>query len=266
MVVADLDGTLLQPDLSLSKKTKEAINLLRQHDIIFTIATGRPDQLVKEVVDTLAIDIPVIMYNGSVIGHPFKRERLYEHVIDKAIVRDVITYCEQENITYMPYHRDMILSRPNPRLAFFEKRNQSLPKQQQATFKDIDQITNITDYKFHKILLIEYDPKRHQVISDIMAQKEGISVVSSSVGFIDINPVGNNKGKALIRLAEHFNVTMDEIVVFGDQDNDIEMLEVAGIGVAMQNASKDALAVADQVTDSNADDGFANWVFKYFSQ
>ncbi|MEC9484252.1 MAG: Cof-type HAD-IIB family hydrolase [Candidatus Izemoplasma sp.] len=263
MVVADLDGTLLKSDLSISNQTIEAINQLRDKGIIFTIATGRPEQLVKEVVDNLNIDIPVIMYNGSVVGHPFQEERLFEKGLDQKTVKEIITYCEQEQITYMPYHRDMILSHPNSRLSFYQKRNQKLPKKQRAVFKDITSVEAIEKYIFHKILLIEYDHKRYDEITEKMQTYDGISVVASNVGFIDINPLGVSKGDGLKRLADYFNVSLDDIVVFGDQDNDVSILAAAGIGVAMENASKKAKKAADEITDSNDEDGVARWIIQH---
>lgn len=264
MVVSDLDGTLLNSDHELTESTFKAIQLLRNKGIIFTIATGRPDQLVKEYVGKLNINEPVIMYNGSVIGHPFHEKRVSEYVLPSEIVRDIINYCEKENIIYMPYTKEMIISKPNYRVDYFEERNKQLIDDYKAVFKDIRDIEEIVSLPIHKILLIENNESKHTKVIDFYKKYDALSIVSSQKGFIDINPSGVNKGKALKELANYYNVSIEDIVVFGDQDNDAAMLEVAGTGVAMANASKSARQAADETTLSNDENGVANWIFNYF--
>lgn len=266
MVVSDLDGTLLNSHHEVTEKTKEAIHYLRQLGIHFTIATGRPDQLVKEYVGELDINDPVIMYNGSVIGHPFQKERILEHVLPKDRVNEIFEFCEQEEIICMPYTKEMIISRPNYRVDYFLERNQSLPEAYQAIFKDIRDVKDIVSLPIHKILLIENDELKHRRITDKFSKYHDMTVVSSQKGFIDINPIGVNKGVALEQLAKHHNVSLDDVLVFGDQDNDVSMLEVAGHSVAMKNASQKALAAADEQTGSNDEDGVANWILMHLKK
>jgi len=261
MVIADMDGTLLNKELKISERNLQAIDYIRSQNIKFCVATGRPDQLMKEYVFPLEMEEPMIMYNGSVIGHPFQEERLYENVLSKEDVRDIVTYCNKEDIICMVYTKDKLISRPNYRVDFFEERNKKLPLEQQSVFediKDVDKIVN--EYHVQKILLIENNETTYDKTKKMLEQYDRFTIATSQKGFLDINPKGSSKGQALEILAAHYGIALDEIVAFGDQENDISMLKNAGIGVAMGNASDHVKQVADQVTLTNNEDGFAVWI------
>lgn len=262
MVVSDMDGTLLHSDLSISVKNKQAIEYLREKGIHFTVATGRPDQLIKEYIEPLNLTEPLIMYNGSVVGHPFMTQRLYEKSLTKDDVRHIVEYCEEEDIIWMCYTKDKIISKPNYRVAFFQQRNQTLPQKAQSVFEDIRDLDVITNqYHVQKILLIEPDEAKYRKTKTMLEQYNQFTVATSQKGFLDINPAGTTKGYALEKLVEYYGFSMDEVVVFGDQENDISMLEKAGISVAMGNATDHAKQIATSITSSNDEDGFAEWIF-----
>jgi Cof subfamily protein (haloacid dehalogenase superfamily) len=163
----------------------------------------------------------------------------------------------------MPYTKEKIISKPNYRVDFFLERNKKLPKRYQAKFEDIRDIDEIVNGNhINKILLIENDKEKYEVVKEKYLQQNKYTIATSQKGFIDINPKNASKGNALMILADHFGYSLDEIVVFGDQDNDVSMLEIAGIGIAMENGSNNAKSVSKFVTKSNNEDGFADWVFK----
>ena len=264
MVVSDMDGTLLNSDLEISQENLQAIEALRKKGIRFCVATGRPEQLIKEYIEPLRMTDPMIMYNGSVIGHPFKDENLYELKLAKSDIRAIIEYCEENDVIYMPYSKDKLISKPNYRVDFFEERNKKLDDKNKCIFEDIRDIDKIVNENvINKILLIENDIDKFNEVKAIVSQYPQFEIATSQKGFIDINPKGASKGNALKVLADHFGYTLDEIVVFGDQDNDVSMLEVAGIGVAMANASNRAKSVASDMTSSNNDSGVAKWITKH---
>ncbi len=264
MVVSDMDGTLLNSNLEISQENLNAINDLREKGIRFCIATGRPEQLLKEYIDPLRMEDPIIMYNGSVIGHPFQKEKLYELKLDKEDVKSIIEYCEENDIICMPYSKDKIISKPNYRVDFFEERNKNLEEKNKTVFEDIRDIDKIiNENNINKILLIENDKEKYAKIKKMLATYPQFEIVTSQKGFIDINPRGASKGNALKVLADHFGYKLSEIVVFGDQDNDVSMLEIAGMSVAMANASVNAKKVSKYATVSNNDSGVAKWIRKH---
>lgn len=264
MVVCDMDGTLLNSDLKISDENLQAIKELRAKGIRFCVATGRPEQLIKEYIKPLNMKDPIIMYNGSVIGHPHSLENLYELKLKDEDIKEIISYCEDNDIICMPYAKNRIISKPNYRVSFFEERNKNLPEEERCIFEDISDIDKIVDENnINKILLIEKDNDKNKAIKEKLHLNNRFEIVSSQKGFIDINPLGASKGNALKVLADHFGYQMDEIVAFGDQDNDESMLNAAGIGVAMGNASLKARSAANDLTDTNDNDGVSKWIRKH---
>lgn len=101
------------------------------------------------------------------------------------------------------------------------------------------------------------------VIKEELETIEGLKITSSWENNIEIMSEGVDKGQAIKMLCEHLNIGRSEIMAFGDNYNDIEMLEYAGLGVAMGNSNDDIKEIADYVTDTNEESGFANAIFKF---
>lgn len=256
-----MDGSILQPDLTISKRTIDAIKKIQKQGIIFTFATGRPDQLMKEYVDLIDLKEPIISSNGSVIGNPFQPKRIYEQGLNKETINKALSYLEQHQISYMIYTKDGILCQENNRSRFFEKRNATLQPNQRSKFIYHEHPASLLDNQIvNKILIIEYDKERYDKIYSDMLQLDHVHIIQSQNHFIDINPVGVNKGDALARLANYYGIDIKDTVAFGDHHNDIELIKRAGIGIAMENAVQAVKDVADQMTDTNANDGVAKWL------
>lgn len=261
MVVSDLDGTLLKKDHSISNRNKMAIRKLREMGIHFIVATGRPDQLVKEYVSELNIDEEVIMCNGAVIGHPMKDERLLDLVIPENYVREIVGLCEKNNTIYLLYSHNKIVSKLNYRAQYFIKRNEHLPEEARSVFEIIDHPNQISDFNhFNKILIIEHNESLLNQIVEQLKKHEELEIVVSQKGFVDIVRHPSSKGNAVKIIADKYNISLDEIVVLGDQDNDVSMFKVAGKSVAMADASKLAREAANEITRDHENDGVAYWL------
>ena len=109
-----------------------------------------------------------------------------------------------------------------------------------------------------KIMLFARDPAvRDQIAAELPAHFDGLAVSTSTFNNLEINVASAHKGRALERFAEHFGWTLANCMSFGDGLNDLSMVRMAGIGVAMANAAPEVLAAADYVTLSNDADGVA---------
>jgi Cof subfamily protein (haloacid dehalogenase superfamily) len=263
MIVSDMDGTLLNEDLSISNETLETIQKVREQGIIFTIATGRPDQLTKEYVEVLSLDSSFIMCNGSVIGHPFKKDRAYSKTIDKKVVLEIVEILEKENFMYMVYTKNAIYSKPNDRVELFLARNEELQYNQRSVWHTKYTKEDLVKDPVDKILLIEQNGKTMMDIKEKIKHIDSIDFVSSNVRFLDVIPKGISKGEAVLQLAKLYNIKQDEIVVFGDQKNDISMFEKIDYSVAMGNSSDDVKKHAKYTTKKNTENGVAWWINKH---
>jgi len=161
----------------------------------------------------------------------------------------------------MVYTLDRIISKPHFRAKYFLDRNNNLSERQKSVIEDIEDLeSQLKNHVVNKILVIEPDYEKFVMIKDKYEKKENLTVVMSQSTFLDINPSGTSKGKALSILADYYNIKSDEILVFGDQENDISMFEYAKYSVAMSNATKKVKDLAYDITFTNDDDGFARWV------
>jgi len=258
MVVSDLDGTLLNDQGEISLINRNAIATLKDKGILFVIATGRPEQLVKQYVRQLEYHNDLIMYNGSVIGHPYRSTRKLSHIIDKDVLQSILEYGTNHHKLMMIYTQEAIYSNPNYRVDFFEKINQKLPEDQKAIFKPIgDDFSHLLQKDVNKVLFIERDEKSYEDMYAYLSTFQKVEIVKSQKGFIDVNPEYANKGNALRKLAEYYQIDLSEIMVIGDQENDISMIEIAGIGVAVSNASDYVKSFAKKIACSNNDHAVA---------
>ena len=257
-----MDGTLLNSNMNISKRNLQAIQKLREKGIIFTIATGRAYQLVKEYIDELGLqDDYLILNNGGVIGNPRIEECLLENIVPKDVSDYVIDYCEEHNSIYMVYTKEAIFTKPNFRAQFFIDRNDQLEEHRKSTFVYLDNMLEVKDHpKINKILIVEPDDSKYLPLKNVMLQIQNATVMSSQTTFVDINPPHTSKGHALEVLARYHNVDITEVMAFGDQENDLEMIQTAGIGIAMGNAREDLKEIANDIADTNNNDGFAKWI------
>lgn len=262
MIVSDLDGTLLDKNMMISKGNIEAINKVRRQNIRFCIATGRNEQLVKEYIKPLNMTDPLILCNGGVIGHPFQTEKILDITLNKDDLREIALYTFKNKIKCMFYTKDYIISAldDNNRLDFFQERNKTLDKEEQSNFKFISDIETILSHNINKIVLAEHDVSKMNEIKKILDKYQNFNITSWSPGYLDINGKPASKGYALQVLCDHFGYQLDEICVLGDQDNDISMLEIAGISVCMENGVQEAKDVSDYITKSNNDSGVAYFI------
>ena len=263
LLAIDLDGTLLNNNHTISSENLKAIRIAQDNGIKVIIATGRPEQLVKEYVEQLKMEDPLIMYNGSVIGHPFMDDVLYKKVLSEETIKSVVSHCVKQDLLFMIYTKDVIISAPNYRVDFFLDKNKNLSDKNKAVFKDIRDMNEILSYDVHKILLIEHDLEKYQQAYQFAVGHSDVSVVRSSNGFIDINPHNTSKGIALEFYAKELGIKQEEVASIGDQDNDVSMLKYAGLSISMGNASESALKEATHQSLSNDENGVAVAIMKY---
>ena len=107
------------------------------------------------------------------------------------------------------------------------------------------------------------DMKEREQAWQELKQFDSLELVGSLKYNIEINAAGVNKGKGLLELGEILGISREEIMAFGDGDNDIAMLREVGFGVAMQNADEEVKEVADYVTGSNDEDGVAKAIARF---
>lgn len=268
LIALDLDGTLLNSQKELTPRNCDALYRAAEQGIHIVPTTGRFYGGMPEVIR----DLPFIRYcitiNGAEVRDLQTGEVIYKAEIPCRQAVELMEYldqfpviydCYQDNDAFMtaslkaqtdavvenPHSRELIhrLRKPVPELkAFLLERGRAVQKVQFFT-RDEDALQHLREElprRFPQILAANSLPQN-----------------------LELNHIRANKGEALLALAKHLHIPREETLAFGDGDNDITMLQMAGLGVAMENACLTALAAADTTTASCDEDGVALGIEQY---
>lgn len=260
----DMDGTLLNEADEISQANMEALKKLMNKGCQIVLASGRQDFLLKEYIKRLEISGPVISCNGAVIRNPLTHVFIQSETLSKSIVKQLLELCLAGNHHYMVYTSDVILASRNPKAEFFLKRNKQLDEECQIPILfDVDPECISRDYEVNKVLILEYDEGRFGTLDAKLKKIHGIHYCQSNHGHMDIMREGVSKGNALRVLAHLNGIQPEEIVAFGDNHNDYEMLEFAGCAIAMGNSVDELKRISDFISVDHNHDGVAYAVNRY---
>ncbi len=250
LVVCDVDGTLVNDRKEVSPLTREAIELFRRQGGEFSLATGRIEKSVAVFCRDMAISVPVILYNGAKIYHPQTREVIRNLLLSPEEVNQAAAMMLDYPFDFIFYSGgEAYILRHSSAIGVYEKGDGFTcvvePDISQILNREITKILMIGDNRF-------FSDFREEFTSNPACRA---NLVQSEPAYLEILPQGVNKGDALKVLADHLNLSLDEIICFGDNLNDLEMIQEAGIGVAMANGREEVRQVADIVAPTNNEDG-----------
>ena len=263
-VFFDIDGTLVNDRKSVLKSTKEAIKIVKDQGVLVGVATGRGPFFVKDLMDDLDLDFAVT-YNGQYI---FNKERvLFASPIDKQSLRQVIAYAkENRKEIAMGTRQDVIGSRimsfglsPLSQLvsrfvpkfltrtvshSFNRMVSKALPQKE-------DDLLDLINQPIYQVLMLMTPEESNQAASEF----EYLKFTRSNPFAADIINQGNSKLEGIRRVGKEYGFDLNQVMAFGDSDNDLEMLAGVGMSVAMGNGSSSVKEVAKHITTSNQEDG-----------
>jgi 5-amino-6-(5-phospho-D-ribitylamino)uracil phosphatase len=240
-IALDLDGTLLRTDKSISDRSRSAIESAQSRGYLPIIATARPPRGAAELLDGFLPDAPRIHYSGShvCIGNDCIHNQTISIESARATVATLIDLAPHATVSVE-----------------IDDRFYSTHPHEHALPGDVVDIRTILDREPVKIML---DMTAPDLPSDILSHlpSDVRYVLSDSRTLAQIMHADVSKSDAIRRVAETLDGTLADVMAFGDDTNDIEMIRDSGIGVAMANAVDPVKAVADHITLSNDDDGVA---------
>lgn len=256
----DMDGTLLNSKDEISKENETALKKLQKNGTEIIIASGRPDLLLKPYIKQLDLKGYIICCNGSLIKNSRTGEILYSKIIDKNIAREIIEYCMVNNVNFLIYTANSIYStKENYRGEVYYEFNKSLPEDMKFQIQFIDEsiIDKISTMDILKLLLVCDSDDEVSLLNKRFSKIDSLAVVSSLSCFLDIMASNISKGGALKILSQKLNVDLKKFIAFGDNYNDMDMLESVGMPIVMENAVDDVKKIAKYITKSNDDSGIA---------
>ena len=252
LIAIDLDGTLLKHDLTISNMTRQVLAKAMNKNIDVAICTGRMYCSAEPFAIDLGLDGYLIAHNGGYIKNLQTKHMLHEVKLEAKHAWKAFAIAKKYNALMNVYHGDtLFIENLSTAAKNYVERIAVIPiidsTMQTALAESPTKITFLVDHQNACAL-------KEELISSL---DSSLYIVNSLPNFIEIENGGVNKSTGLRILAEHLKISREQIIAFGDNFNDLEMLEYAGIGVAMGNAPEEVKVKADFVTASNEDDGIA---------
>lgn len=277
LLALDLDGTLLGTDSRVSKENAHALHLAQQAGVQVALCTGR--NLTETRAFNAQLDASAdwaLVANGAAVLRFSDGAQISFDGLDRAMCETVLDVCAQFGVDPCLYTAKNLYYGHEFLLFLQEIRRRGRVSLDEAAegyefIADAAQWRNVLereDGRVAKAILHHLDP----AVVDQMTQaldRTGLFELAPSVMFggelknVEINRKGVHKGRALRQLAAHLGFGMDAVMAVGDSDNDLTMLQMAGLGVAMANAAPHIRAAADAVTLDNASNGVAAAVKQY---
>jgi hypothetical protein len=266
LVAIDMDGTLLNDHGEVSDATIEALKAAQRKNVEIVISTGRVLKSALYFGEKLGLKSYTIASNGAIITDR-DLKIIYNSPMDKQTIKTVVKVAEQENIYFHFYNENTYFS--NKYIKEIDKYYNSSKERLKGQninfelFEDIDEIINRKDINIYKFLFMDDDLDKLNKVRERLREIEGVNISKSGFNNIELTKSDVSKGQALEYVSNLLGIDKSEIMSIGDNDNDISMLENAGISVAMGNAERAIKEIADFVTKTNNEDGVA-YAFKKF--
>lgn len=257
IIALDLDGTLTNDAKEVTPKTREALLNAQQEGVVIVLASGRPTYGIKPVADCLELNQRggyMLSYNGGQIIDCKSGEVIYSKYLPDDVIPVLYSYARSHGHALLGYVGDEIVTEmPWDEYVKEESRINRM------AVRHVDNL--LTSLERHPTkLLMTGDPAKMIAAEEELSRLVGgrMDVFRSAPFFIELVPQGIDKAQSLLRLLSRLNLTQQDLMAFGDGYNDLSMLKLAGLGVAMANAAPEVRADADLVTLSNEDDGVAH--------
>lgn len=269
LIALDVDGTLLNPQGQISPRVRAAIQAATEVGCIITLATGRRHRPARAIANDLGIKVPLILYSGTLIYDTAAEKALLHRPLERNFVAAALSFLGENGVNGVilqsPLHGERIYISPgeanDPYLRYYASR---------------PDCADLIERRSHDQLLAVIDPlvvtgvgpghledrllsrlgETGELDSNLYSYHLKNSLLPDLYGF-DMLPPAHNKGYALTWLAHHYGFELSETLAIGDGRNDLDMLETAGLGLAMGNASPEVKARADLVIGTNAEDAVA---------
>lgn len=262
LIAIDLDGTTLNNQSEISEKTKSVFKKTREAGHTISIVTGRPYRISKQFYQQLGLDTPIVNFNGALCHLPANQnwESQYHLTLERDIALDMLSLKNNLDIHMIcaevkdAFYADNFYE---PNQNFFPDGKNGFTKLSSTTLKD-----NPTS-------VCLFTPKENQeVISRELVSRYGNDIEVRTWGgdtpCLEVVSAGVQKALGVERIADVYGFNQKDIIAFGDEDNDYEMIQYAGHGVVMQNGIDALKKISDDITSkTNDEDGLALYLENY---
>ena len=285
LVAIDLDGTMLNSYGMVTERTKKAINESMNKGVEVIIASGRPIDSIKTIAKEINSKNYFIAGNGALIYDIKNDEVIYDKYLKKQKILEIIKICEENSISYNVYTDKTILATAlKYNVLYYHKENlkkQEAKKTNISIVKDMyEYVKNMEEEKFLKMTICDENKsifnsiiRKLREIDDIevldvlhMSRKiirQGTEEIPIEYYYTEISSKDVDKWNAIEFLMEKLKIEKEEVIAIGDNINDKKMIKESGLGVAMSGSTPIITEIANEITDTNNNDGVAKILEKY---
>jgi len=259
LLIADVDGTLVTPDKTLTARSCTAVERLRAAGIQFTITSGRPPRGMAMLAEPLRLEHPIAAFNGGMFVRPDLTTVIEQRTLPLAVASEVVEYLRHAGLDVWVY-----------RGADWFIRDAGAPHvaREQATVKFapkvIDDLGSVLEGAVKIVGVSDEGPLVARCESELRRRVGAhASAARSQPYYLDVTHPDANKGMVARLESRFLGILLEQIATIGDMPNDVLMFGVGGTSIAMGNASPEVQRAARYVTTSNSDEGFANAVDRF---
>lgn len=258
LAAIDIDGTLMTPEGELTARNARAIRQASQAGVQIVLATGKTRASAEHLFHELGLETPGVFNQGLVI-YDGNGSVLRETSFDRETAAAIIRFAEARSLPYFAYSGTRMLT---PADSVFRQRlhhlyDEPLPEVVDSVLPYLD------DVPVNKFIVCDPvdDGQVRTALANLCAGQAHVTQAVSQ--FIEVLPPGTSKGGGLAWLLNYLGVPPRQVMAIGDGENDLEMLQLAGLGVAVANAHQRVKAVADFVVASNRESGVAQAIDRF---
>ena len=270
LVISDLDGTLLDNDPKLTPERAQRLNILIERGLDFTIASARSVHIARVLVDGLKIKLPIIEYNGAFITEFNSGEKIIENYLKEEVVSTLMALASEHKLEPMIFcrrhNKDLLLPPSNGNTSQqkhleFLRRHKDVRLQHEYYYSDWRPDANvILTFSESAETVKRFFAEIPESVSSECDIHRHEDPYCSGTELLVIQDKDSTKSAATRKLASLLGRTMDDVIAFGDQVNDIALLKEAAWGVAVSNAAAALKKVADEICEANTEGGVVLWL------
>lgn len=266
LIALDLDGTLLTDKSAISPASSAIIKRLIEEGHIVVIATGRSNRLSILYYNELGLKTPLINLNGAVLHNPYDQSwGSYHRPLHHQTAMEIVETCYDLNSKNI-----LAAVQDNVYLDSYDEKIADFYGFRSNKQDDSFIVGKVKEHlKVNPTLMLLY-PEEEQVdtltnrLNELQTEIVDHRNWGEPYHVIEVMNKQMNKAEALKQVADYYGIPQHRIIAFGDGSNDLEMIDFAGVGVAMSNALPQIKNVAKHITDTNINDGVANFLHDYF--
>lgn len=271
MICIDMDGTLLNSRKKISDLNKSVIKKAHDKGVEIVVTTGRLYNNAAYFSKLLGVNSPVIAANGAIVIEQKTNEIIYECAIPKKDCLNLLKVLIEYGCAFHFHTTDTIycnnwFSRAATEIFMTKHQCNEELHVHYHTIKTHEQWRKVfekEDGKIAKCIAFSFSKSKVKKIKRELNLLKNIVHFGSGNHSIEINLKDVSKGNAVKALIDKYNIKREEVICIGDNENDISMIEFAGLGVAMGNGIDKVKDIADYVTDTNQNDGVAKAIEKF---